>query len=232
MRRTCSRTCESIARRSIEYQKHTAELALLSSQIDKQELRQFYFSVVLRARFAGDYSCRCSRNRRANANGCRKKLKRSCRSTPTNSNATICQSAGKKINRTRGIWNGLVGPAARTPVLNLSRDTVRITRATTSSDDSTCPGIHSDRNSGDVSQVDSRGSDTTRTFNGATSADLPFGKNRTSRLRGSVRARLRSALRSEVDELVRVRLGIDVDLKITGQLFDRFEALDRKARCD
>src|SRR2546430_11009678 len=28
-----------------EYQKHTGELALLSSKIDKQELRQFYFSV-------------------------------------------------------------------------------------------------------------------------------------------------------------------------------------------
>jgi hypothetical protein len=34
---------------------------------------------------------------------------------------------------------------------------------------------------------------------------------------------------TEVDELVRVRLGIDLDLKITGQLFDRFEALDRES---
>jgi hypothetical protein len=34
---------------------------------------------------------------------------------------------------------------------------------------------------------------------------------------------------TEVDQLVRVRLGIDVDLKITGQLFDRFEALDRES---
>ena len=42
--------------------------------------------------------------------------------------------------------------------------------------------------------------------------------------------RLRLASGSpEVDELVRVRLGIDVDLKITGQLFDRFEALDRES---
>jgi hypothetical protein len=31
----------------------------------------------------------------------------------------------------------------------------------------------------------------------------------------------------EVDELVRVRLGMKLDLKITGQLFDRFQALDR-----
>ena len=31
----------------------------------------------------------------------------------------------------------------------------------------------------------------------------------------------------EVDELVLVRLGIKPDLKITGQLFDRFQALDR-----
>src|SRR5437763_16979832 len=34
---------------------------------------------------------------------------------------------------------------------------------------------------------------------------------------------------SEVDELVRVRLGVDVDLKITGQLFDRFQALDQES---
>ena len=34
---------------------------------------------------------------------------------------------------------------------------------------------------------------------------------------------------SEVDQLVRVRLGIDLDLKITGQLFDRFQALDRES---
>lgn len=32
---------------------------------------------------------------------------------------------------------------------------------------------------------------------------------------------------SEVDELVHVRLGMKPDLKITGQLFDRFQALDR-----
>jgi hypothetical protein len=34
---------------------------------------------------------------------------------------------------------------------------------------------------------------------------------------------------SEVDELVRVRLGIQSDLKISGQLFDRFQALDRES---
>jgi len=32
---------------------------------------------------------------------------------------------------------------------------------------------------------------------------------------------------AEVDELVHVRLGMKPDLKITGQLFDRFQALDR-----
>jgi len=33
----------------------------------------------------------------------------------------------------------------------------------------------------------------------------------------------------EVEKLVRVRLGIDADLKITGQLFDRFQALDQES---
>src|SRR5207245_10400307 len=32
-----------------------------------------------------------------------------------------------------------------------------------------------------------------------------------------------------VDELVLVRLGMKPDLKITGQLFDRFQALDRES---
>src|SRR5204863_3634236 len=34
---------------------------------------------------------------------------------------------------------------------------------------------------------------------------------------------------NEVDELVLVRLGMKPDLKITGQLFDRFQALDRES---
>jgi hypothetical protein len=34
---------------------------------------------------------------------------------------------------------------------------------------------------------------------------------------------------SEVDELVQVRLGIQSDLKTTGQFFDRFQALDRES---
>ena len=38
--------CSVIATASIAISQHTAELALLSSQIDKQELRKFYFSIV------------------------------------------------------------------------------------------------------------------------------------------------------------------------------------------
>jgi hypothetical protein len=34
---------------------------------------------------------------------------------------------------------------------------------------------------------------------------------------------------AEVDELVQVRLGLKQDLKITGQLFDRFQALDQES---
>jgi hypothetical protein len=71
--------------------KHQTELAQLSSQIDKQELRKFYFIVfsVLVLLASSLFS-----NRRADANGSRRKPTPSCRLTRINSNAQTSQSAG------------------------------------------------------------------------------------------------------------------------------------------
>ncbi len=57
-----------------------------------------------------------------------------------------------------------------------------------------------------------------------------FGSDRLIlRLPGSDPATLAVGAPIAVEELVRVRLGMKPDLKITGQLFDRFQALDRES---
>ena len=53
----------------------------------------------------------------------------------------------------QNLWNGLIGPAARVPALNLSRDTLRITRAATSSDIGAVREFILIENRGEVSQI-------------------------------------------------------------------------------
>ncbi|HST30534.1 MAG TPA: hypothetical protein VLK27_06805 [Chthoniobacterales bacterium] len=211
------------------YQKHRAELALLSSQIDKQELRQFYFSVVSVIALMAIILPLVAKSPR----------KREWLPQQTESILSINVDQFEHADSLKrwekdqpdayqAVWNGLIGPAARTPVLNLSRDAVRITRATTISDNSSVREFILIETRGDVSNV-------VRTVQG----DKEFQKRTISGLSVWEKPDLALArvgpetlaigASSEVDQLVRVRLGIDVDLKISGQLFDRFEALDRES---
>src|SRR5216110_3126673 len=110
---------------------HKAELALLSSQIDKQELRKFYFSVfsvlvllalVLLVVFQSPrgrewlpqetdiiLSLNAEQFERANL-------------------------AKRWRNEQPALWPGLISAAAAIPGLNVSRDVVRITRALTTNE--------------------------------------------------------------------------------------------------
>ncbi|HJT45587.1 MAG TPA: hypothetical protein VJ721_04870 [Chthoniobacterales bacterium] len=212
-----------------QYQKHTAELALLSSQIDKQELRQFYFSVISVIALLVIILPLVAQSPR----------KREWLPQQTESILSINVDQfdhSESLKRWQkdqpdvyqAVWNGLIGPAARTPVLNLSRDALRITRATTLSDNAGAREFILIETRTDLSKL-VRAVDTDKDFQKRSISGLRVWEKPDLALARIGPQTLAIGTSSEVDQLVRVRLGIDVDLKITGQLFDRFEALDRES---
>jgi len=212
-----------------QYQKHTADLALLSSQIDKQELRQFYFSLVSVIALLAIILPLVAKSPR----------KREWLPQQTESILSINVDQfdhadalkrwqKEQVDAYQAVWNGLIGPAARTPVLNLSRDALRITRATTISDNSSVREFILIETRADLSKV-IRAVQSDKEFQRRTITGLPVWEKPDLALARVGPETLAIGTSTEVDQLVRVRLGIDVDLKITGQLFDRFEALDRES---
>src|ERR1700736_3519851 len=212
-----------------EYQKHTAELARLSSQIDKQELRQFYFSVVSVIALLAIILPLVAKSPRK-----REWLPQQTEAILSiNTEQFERDELPKRWHKEQAdvwqnVWNGLIGPAARVPALNLSRDTLRITRATTSSDSGTVREFILIENRSDVSQI-IRSVQDDKDFHRRTLNGLRVWEKPDLALARVGPSTLAVGSSSEVDELVRVRLGIDLDLKITGQLFDQFQALDRES---
>ena len=108
--------------------KHQAELAQLSSQIDKQELRKFYFSafsvlVLLAITLLVVFQSPRGREWLPQATD-----------TILSINADQFERANlakRWRDEKPKLWPGLIGPAASVPGLNPSRDTARITRALT-----------------------------------------------------------------------------------------------------
>ena len=109
---------------------HTAELALLSSQIDKQELRKFYFSIVsvlVLLAIILPLVFKTPPRREW---------------LPKETEAIVSlkveqferDETAKRWQKDRAaawpnLWSGLLGNAAKTPALNLSSEASRITRA-------------------------------------------------------------------------------------------------------
>jgi hypothetical protein len=127
------------------------------------------------------------------------------------------------------IWPGLIGAAASTPRLDVLRDAVRITRAVSSDETGKTREFVLVEGRRNVSRA-IRGIADDKSFEKRTINGLPVWE----RPPGFAVARVGPATLAvgapgEVDELVRVRLGMKPDLKITGQLFDRFQALDRES---
>lgn len=208
---------------------HTAELALLSSQIDKQELRQFYFcvisvivllAIILPLVFQSPPK--------------REWLPQETESILSiNTDQFARDDLPKRWRKEQpeawqNLWNGLLGPASRTPVLNLARDTVRITRAAATNDAGAVREFFLVEARSDVSGV-VRAIDHDSAFQRRTISGLPMWEQADLALARVGPTTLAIGSENEVDELVRVRLGMELDLKITGQLFDRFQALDRES---
>ena len=108
--------------------KHQAELAQLSSQIDKQELRKFYFSAFSVLVLLAITLLVVFQSPRG----------REWLPQETDTILSINADQFERANLAKRwrdakpkLWPGLIGPAASVPGLNPSRDTARITRALT-----------------------------------------------------------------------------------------------------
>jgi len=207
---------------------HTAELAALSSKIDKQELRKFYFSVVSVVALLAIILPLVLQS----------PARREWLPQETEAILSINVEQFERDDLPKrwrkdqpdvwaNVWSGLIGGAARVPVMNLPRDAVRVTRAVTSDGGRTREFILIEARS-DVSQViDSIGRD--KSFERRTIGGLYVWERPELVVARVGPTTLALGTSAEVDELVRVRLGMQLDLKITGQLFDRFQALDRES---
>ena len=225
---------------------HKAELALLSGQIDKQELRKFYFSAFSVLVLLALTLLVVFQSPRA-----REWLPQET-DTILSINADQFERA-KLPKRWRSeqpeLWPGLISAAAAIPGLDVSRDVVRITRAVTTNEagesrefnlvevrrgglSNVMRAIAQDKSfeklpiSGSTSGLpvwkrSSAAAESPSQNSGAPGATAGFAIARVGPSTLAVGAP------DAVDELVHVRLGEKPDLKITGQLFDRFQALDR-----
>src|SRR2546427_2520639 len=124
---------EAIRRREAvdAHLQHKAELALLSSQIDKQELRKFYFSVFSVLVLLALILLVVFQSPRG-----REWLPQET-DTILSINAEQFERANlakRWSNEEPALWTGLIGAPVSVPGLNVSRDVVRITRALTTNE--------------------------------------------------------------------------------------------------
>src|SRR5213083_215047 len=211
-----------------------AELARLSNQIDKQELRKFYFSafsvlVLLAITLLVVFQSPRGREWLPQETD-----------TILSINADQFERANlaKRWPDTKAkLWPGLIGPAASVPGLNPSRDTASITRALTTNENGETKEFNLVQTRRGLAKVIRTVADD-KNFRKRSINGLPVWERQSSSAEGTVvkpdfalarvgPATLAVGAPEEVDELVLVRLGMKPDLKITGQLFDRFQALDR-----
>ena len=133
----------------------------------------------------------------------------------------------------------MIGPAASIPGLNPSRDTARITRALTTDETGETKEFNLVQSRRGLAKVIRTVADD-KNFRRRSINGLPVWERQSSSAEGTAvepdfalarvgPATLAVGAPEEVDELVLVRLGMKPDLKITGQLFDRFQALDHES---
>jgi hypothetical protein len=208
---------------------HRAELSMLSSQIDKQELRKFYFSVFSVLVLLALTLLVVFQSPRG-----REWLPQET-DTIMSINADQFERANlakRWPNDQPRLWSGLIGAAASVPGLKLPRDAVRITRALTTNETGETREFNLIEARRGLSKVIRAISDD-KTFQKRSKVEgksngLPVWERQPDFAVARVGpATLAVGAPNEVDELVLVRLGMKPDLKITGQLFDRFQALDR-----
>jgi hypothetical protein len=209
---------------------HRSELALLSGQINKQELRKFYFSaisVVALLAIILPLTLQSPRKREWLPQGTDTILSIN---TEQFERADVQKRWRKdQPDNWPKTWSGLIGSAASTPGLQLPHDAARITRAVTTDESGNTREfvlVEARRN---VSRA-IRMIASDKTFEKRTISGLPVWERAPALAVARVGpSTLAVGAPTEVDELVLVRLGMKPDLKITDQFFDRFQALDRES---
>jgi hypothetical protein len=207
------------------HSQHTAELAVLSSQIDKQELRKFYFavfSVVIVTLIIVALVFQSPQKREWLP-----------QATDTILSVNLEQLEREDLPKRwrkdqaaewQNVWAGLIASAQRTPVLNLTRDAVRVTRALTTNDSGATHEYVLVEARTDVSPV-MNSVERDKAFERRTITGLPMWLRPEFALARVGPKTLAVGGEEEVASLARVRLGIDPDLKITGPLFDGLQSL-------
>ncbi len=206
---------------------HTSELALHSAKIDKQELRKFYFctvSVMVLLPLLLLLVSKSSSRREWLPNETEAILS-------LNLDRFERDDLPKRWRKDQpdvwaNTWAGLISAAGHVPGVNLPRDCVRITRALTTDNNQTREFILVETK-GDVSPA-IRAIAEDQNFERKSISGLTVWERPDIAVARVGPATLAIGASREVDELVHVRLGMQLDLQISGQLFDRFEALDRE----
>jgi hypothetical protein len=209
------------------HQEHSQALALVSSQIDKQELRKFYFvvfSVLILVPIIVYLYLQSPSQREW---------------LPQETEAILSlnvdrfdrEDLPRKWRKEQPevwakVWMGLVGDAGTVPVINLSKDAARITRAIAMDNVGKAREFILIEARGQVTPL-IRAISEDKTFTRHEVGGLAVWQRNAMSVARIGPATLAVGNAPEVDELAQVRLGIESDLKITGQLFDRFQALDK-----
>ena len=203
---------------------HREQLSVLSAQIDKQELRKFYFviasilvllAIVLPLVFHSPPK--------------REWL-------PRETDAILSLNAERfdrddlpKKWRNEDFWlqtwPGLIGAASQTPRLKIPGDAARVTRALTTAENSPPREFLLVEARDNVSTV-VRTIAEDKQFERRAISGLPVWQRSDFSVARVGPKTLAVGMPDGVDELVRVRLGLDADLQITGEFFDRYQALD------
>jgi len=208
---------------------HKQELALLSSQIDKQELRKFYFTIFSLLILFAIILPLVSQS----------PTKRDWfpQATLAILSLDVDQlNKGTLVNRWRkeqpDLWQkvstGLLSTAARTPIINLFRDGRRVTRALTIAEGGAQPEYVLVEARGDLAPIlHTIASD--KSFTKSTVSGLVIWQGPDLTVARVGPRTLAVGSLGEVDQLVQVRLGALPDLKVDDPLLQRFQELDANA---
>jgi hypothetical protein len=203
---------------------HREQLSVLSAQIDKQELRKFYFviaSILILLAIVLPLVFHSPPKREW---------------LPRETDAILSLNAERfdrddlpKKWRNEDFWlqtwPGLIGAAAQIPRLRIPGAAARVTRALTTVENSPPREFLLVEARSNISTV-VRTIAEDKQFERRTISGLPVWQQSDFSIARVGPKTLAVGMPDGVDELVRVRLGLEADLQITGEFFDRYQALD------
>lgn len=208
---------------------HTAELAALSAQVDKQELRKFYFtiaSLVVLLAIILPVVFQSPQKREWLPQEAETILALNTEQWERNDLPRKWGQEQGEVWRT--VWSGLLGSAAHAPALDVARETRRVTRALKVDESGAARDFVLLEALGDVTRAVRKVAGN-QSFERRMVSGLPVWEKPGLTVARVGPHTLALGRFEEVDELVQVRLGMRADLKITGPLFTEFQALENES---